>query len=101
LSRNLIKGLGLDRYQGYGTKARKRTTLSVPGIYVSFIRQEQFNLCLTKFGRGRQHLVTEAKEVEKFSKRPSTIEGQGKGGQGPFWATEPLMMMMVMINLKC
>jgi hypothetical protein len=51
-------------------------------------------------------LVTEAKEVEKFSKRPSTVEGQGKGGQGPFWATEPLMMMMmmmmvvVMINLK-
>jgi uncharacterized membrane protein len=25
------------------------------------------------------------------------MEGQDKGGQGPFWAAEPLMMMMMMV----
>jgi hypothetical protein len=37
--------------------------------------------------------VSETKELEKFSGRPSAVEGQGKGGQGPFWAAEPLIMM--------
>jgi hypothetical protein len=48
---------------------------------------------MDRFRRGKQHYVTEAKELEKFSRKPTTMEGQGKGGQGPFWAAEPLMMM--------
>jgi hypothetical protein len=49
------------------------------------------------FSRGRQHYVTEAKELQKLSRRPSTMEDQDKGGQGLFWAAEPFMMMMMMM----
>jgi hypothetical protein len=51
---------------------------------------------MDRFGRGRQHYVTEAKEIKKFSRRPNTMDDQDKGGQGPFWVAEPLMMMMMM-----
>jgi hypothetical protein len=33
--------------------------------------------------------------MEKFSRRPSTMEGQDKGGQGAFRAAVPLLMMMM------
>jgi arginine/ornithine N-succinyltransferase beta subunit len=72
------------------------------GLYgTCFVKDQLVNQeKAVRFGRGRQHYVTEAKEREKFSKKPSTVEAEDEGGQGPFWAEEPLMMVIFELKLN-
>jgi hypothetical protein len=50
-------------------------------------------------GKPRKRWIDSVEEDSvRFSRRPSTMEGEDKGGEDPFWAAETLLILYSVLS---